>query len=265
MVVGKHAEAETKELVIVSLYPRDMNIYGDRGNLLALERRATAYGFSPRVIEVNVADAWPDHVDIVVGGGGQDSGQSRVAADLSERAQVLRQLAEAGTPMLMVCGMYQLFGQSFTTHAGETMAGIGVLDVRTVAGPERHIGNTIVMSEEFGELIGYENHSGSTELGTGVQPLGRVTQGVGNNPSDRTEGARVANVLGTYLHGPLLPKNPAITDFLIRESARRRYGSWSADVAGASAVDSAADTAANTAADDELIEAARRSAKTRPR
>ena len=214
------------ELVIVSLYPRDMNIYGDRGNVLSLERRARAHGFAPRVVEVNPGDALPEHIDIIVGGGGQDSGQGRVAADLAERADTIRALARDGVPMLMVCGLYQLFGHRFVTHTGDELAGIGVLDVETRGGTERMIGNIVLDTADFGEIIGYENHSGNTTLGPGSEPLGRVLQGAGNNPNDGVEGARTGNVIGSYLHGSLLPKNPALSDFLIGEAARRRYGSF---------------------------------------
>lgn len=239
---------DQRELVIVSLYPRDMNIYGDRGNVLALTRRARAHGFEPTVIDVNVGDAMPEAVDIVIGGGGQDSGQERVSKDLVGRAEEIHRLAEAGVPMLMICGLYQLFGHSFVTVNNETLTGIGVLDVETRGTDERLIGNVVVESDAFGEIIGYENHSGHTTLGPASQALGRVVQGAGNNADDGTEGARSHNVIGSYLHGSLLPKNPAITDFLIEVAAARRYGSFTPK-----AVDS--DTAVR----------ARESAKRRPR
>lgn len=237
-----------RALMIVSLYPRDMNIYGDRGNVLALEKRARAHEFDPRIIEVNIGDPWPEQADLVIGGGGQDSGQERVAHDLRERSDTLHALATRGVPMLMVCGLYQLFGHRFVTHTGEELAGIGVLDVHTVGGEERFTGNTIVHSADFGELIGFENHSGSTVLGSGSVPLGAVIQGVGNNPNDQTEGARTGNVLGTYLHGPVLPKNPALTDFLITEASAQRYGDRS-----------------TTAEISAITQLARESAKSRPR
>ncbi len=215
-----------KELVVVSLYPRDMNIYGDRGNVLALLRRARAHGYTPRLVEVNPGDSLPPQVDIVLGGGGQDSGQGRVAADLLAKGDELRQLAADGVPMLVICGLYQLFGHRFITHTGEELMGIGVLDVETRGGDTRMIGNIVVESDEFGEVIGYENHSGDTVLGAASQPLGRVTRGAGNNPRDGIEGARSHRVIGSYLHGSLLPKNPAVSDYLIAEAARRRYGEF---------------------------------------
>lgn len=237
-----------RELVIVSLYPRDMNIYGDRGNVLALARRAQAHGFTPRVVEVNPGDPMPETVDIVLGGGGQDSGQGRVAVDLAARADELRGLADDGVPMLMICGLFQLFGHRFVTHAGDELTGIGVLDVETRGGEERMIGNIVLESSEFGEIVGYENHSGVTVLGPGSEPLGRVLQGAGNNPTDGVEGARSGNVIGSYLHGSLLPKNPRLSDFLIGEAARRKFGEF-VPVAGES----------------ETVARARASAKRRPR
>ncbi|MBK0418219.1 glutamine amidotransferase [Leucobacter sp. CSA1] len=225
-----------------------MNIYGDRGNVLALERRARAHGFEPRVVEVNPGDPLPERIDIVVGGGGQDSGQGRVAVDLALKQHRIQRLADEGAPMLMVCGLYQLFGHRFVTHTGDELVGIGVLDVETRGGDERMIGNIVLDTEEFGEVIGYENHSGHTTLGPGSRPLGRVTQGAGNNPDDGVEGARTGNVIGSYLHGSLLPKNPAITDFLIAEAAKRRYGSFEP-----------------RAGVDETALRARESAKRRPR
>lgn len=214
------------ELVILSLYPREMNIYGDRGNVLSLMRRVRAHGYTPILTELNPGDAFPSEVDIIIGGGGQDSGQARVADDLAARATVLRRLAQDGVPMLLICGMYQLFGHRFVASSGEVLTGIGVLDVETTGGTERMIGNIVLESEEFGEIIGYENHSGHTTLGAQSRPLGRVLQGDGNNPTSGVEGARSGNVIGSYLHGALLPKNPALSDFLIETAAIRRHGSF---------------------------------------
>lgn len=240
--------SQAKQLTILSLYPRDMNIYGDRGNVLALTRRARAHGFVPRVVEVNPGDEWPDQFDIVIGGGGQDSGQARVAKDLLTRGPEVRRAADAGVPMLAVCGLFQLFGHRFVTHVGEELIGIGVLDVETRGGGTRMIGNVVLESDDFGEIVGYENHSGDTRLGADSKPLGRVVQGDGNNPEDGVEGARTGNVIGTYLHGSLLPKNPMISDFLIGEAARHRYGSFEP-----------------AAGPDETARRARESAKRRPR
>ncbi|WP_167142461.1 type 1 glutamine amidotransferase [Canibacter zhoujuaniae] len=237
-----------KELVIVSLYPREMNMYGDQGNVIALQRRIRLQGYQPKTVVVNPGDPLPDDADIFLGGGGQDSGQLKVAADLQLKSEVLRGLAEDGVPMLMICGLYQLFGHRFLTVGGEDMRGIGVLDVETRGGDTRMIGNIVLESDEFGEIIGYENHSGNTVLGDGCEPFGRVKQGAGNNPDDGHEGARFKNVIGTYLHGALLPKNPAVSDFLIATAAKRKYGEFEP-----------------REIDDSVTAAARQSARNRPR
>ncbi|KFJ04270.1 type 1 glutamine amidotransferase [Bifidobacterium tsurumiense] len=217
--------AQSRRLDIVSLYPKDMNIYGDYGNVLTVSRRAALYGYEPVVHQYNQGDQWPEHVDIVLGGGGQDNGQKKIVDDLFERADTLRDLARQGVPMLMICGMYQLFGQYFETIDGTRLEGIGIMGVHTVGQDVRMIGNLTETSEEFDKIIGYENHSGQTFLHEGTEPLGRVEfDGTGNNGEDHTEGARVHNVIGTYMHGSLLPKNPKIADFLIRTAAERRYG-----------------------------------------
>jgi CobQ-like glutamine amidotransferase family enzyme len=209
---------------IAYLYPRDMNIYGDRGNVLTLLRRIEWHGHTAEVLEVHRGDRFPSRADIVIGGGGQDSGQLLVEADLQTRGAGLRAMADDGVPMLMVCGLYQLFGHRFRTGDGRILRGIDVLDVETVAGTDRFVGNVVAQSEEFGALIGYENHSGKTTLGPTAEPLARVSRGAGNNGSDGTEGARSNNVIGTYLHGAVLPKNPAIADHLISVAVERRFG-----------------------------------------
>ena len=195
---------------IVSLYPKDMNIYGDSGNVLTIQRRLALYGYEPRVHAYNQGDAWPEHVDMILGGGGQDTGQKKIIDDFFKRADLLRSLAAGGTPMLMICGLYQLFGEYFETVDGSRLDGIGVIGAYTVGQEVRMIGNLTEHSADFGDIIGYENHSGQTFLREGVQPLGTVdADSTGNNGEDHTEGARVNNVIGTYMHGSLLPKNPA--------------------------------------------------------
>ena len=213
----------SKQIDIVSLYPKDMNIYGDTGNVLAITRRLRLYGYDPQVHLVNQGDPWPQHADMVLGGGGQDTGQKKIITDLFARADLLRSLVEQGVPMLMICGLYQLFGEYFETVDGTRLDGIGAY---TVGSDVRRIGNLVEQSEDFGSIIGYENHSGQTFLREGVKPLGTVGEGLGNNGEDGTEGARVHNMIGTYMHGSLLPKNPAISDFLIRTAAERRYGGF---------------------------------------
>jgi len=214
-----------RPLRLVQLYPTEMNIYGDHGNRAVLLRRMALYGFSSEFSGFEPGDDGGvlAAADLVLGGGGQDSGQVRVAADLRRVGAVLRERAEAGVPMLLVCGLYQLFGHGFRPLEGEPLDGIGVFDAQTVAGPHRLIGNTTTTTD-LGQLVGYENHSGLTTLNAGQAPLGRVMAGAGNNGTDGTEGARTRNAMGTYLHGPVLPKNPALADELLRLAARVRHG-----------------------------------------
>ncbi|NJC22236.1 hypothetical protein BJ994_001312 [Arthrobacter pigmenti] len=233
---------------ILQLYPRDMNIYGDWGNVLVLKQRLAWHGYDAMLLEHNAGDTFPDEVDLLIGGGGQDSGQVVIQQDLQSNAAHLRALAEDGTPMLAICGLYQLFGRFFKTHDGTLIPGIGILDIETHGGDERLIGNVVARSEEFGDVHGYENHSGQTFLGPGVRPLATVTKGEGNNSTDNHEGARHLNIVASYLHGSLLPKNPAVADFLIEQAVTRKYGSFEPGEV-----------------DDSLAELARQHAGTRPR
>lgn len=217
-------------ITILQLYPRDMNIYGDNGNLLVLQKRLEWHGYKPNIIRYNVGDTIPNEVDIVVGGGGQDSGQEKIQQDLLRIGSKLSAWADNDVPMLVVCGLYQLFGHSFKTSTKNTLEGIGILDVTTIGTSERLIGNIISSSQEFGDIIGYENHSGQTFLGPKAEPLGVVMKGAGNNARDGLEGARYKNVLGTYLHGSILPKNPLIADRLIQIAAEKRYGEFNPTV-----------------------------------
>ena len=132
--------------------------------------------------------------------------------------------------MLVICGLYQLFGKFFKTQDGHSIEGIGLLNIETIAGPERLIGNIVTRSDMFGDIVGYENHSGQTFLGEGVKPLGTVIRGAGNNGKDETEGARYRNVIGSYMHGSLLPKNPAIADWLIEQAAIKQFGNFTPTV-----------------------------------
>jgi CobQ-like glutamine amidotransferase family enzyme len=212
-----------KTLRVLKLYPRDMNIYGDSGNTLVLAKRAQWHGYEVKLLDYNPGDTFPDNVDIIIGGGGQDSGQDVIQSDLLSIKERLRTLADDGTPMLLICGLYQLFGHFFKTSDGHTIEGVGIFDIETHAGPERLIGNIVTHSEEFGDIIGYENHSGQTFLKGDSKPLGSIIKGAGNNGQDDTEGAVYKNVIGSYLHGSLLPKNPAIADFLIETAAMRKF------------------------------------------
>jgi CobQ-like glutamine amidotransferase family enzyme len=212
-----------KTIRILQLYPRDMNIYGDWGNVLTLKRRLEWRGYTAEIVGYNPGDTFPNDIDIVVGGGGQDSGQMKIGEDLLAIGPTLKALADNGTPMLVICGLYQQFGHFFKTKDGEIIKGIGILDVETYGSDVRMIGNIVTHSEEFGDIVGYENHSGQTMLGPTATPLANVTLGAGNNDHEGHEGARYKNVIGSYLHGSLLPKNPEIADFLIGEAIKRKY------------------------------------------
>lgn len=238
------------ELNILELYPKDMNIYGDSGNVLVLKKRAEKRNISVNILSYNIGDSFPKNVDIVVAGGGQDSGQEKVNKDLLKIKDKLKKLAENYTPMLLICGSYQLFGNYFRTNEGKVLKGIGILNAYTEATNERMVGNIITESVPFGEIIGYENHSGKTTLEGDTLPLGLVKLGAGNNGEDSTEGARYKNVVGTYLHGSLLPKNPKIADFLISEAMAKKYPD---------------DFTKLKALDDSLVDKARKVAITRPR
>lgn len=211
-----------KPLRLVHLYPREMNIYGDTGNVLVLRRRLLWRGLPVEVSPVSVGDPLPADADILLGGGGQDAAQGEIGADFAARGAQLRAMADDGVVMLTICGSYQMLGHEFVTHDGRHIPGTGVLDVVTRGAADRLIGNNWVDTPDAGRLVGYENHSGLTELGPGVQPLGRTQTGRGNNGRDRTEGAVRDNVIGSYLHGPVLAKSPRFADELIRRALRRR-------------------------------------------
>jgi lipid II isoglutaminyl synthase (glutamine-hydrolysing) len=209
------------ELTIGWLYPTKMNIYGDRGNVAALERRIQWRGMRARIVPIEIGDPISGDIDIFFFGGGQDQEQVAVSRDLQgTKGEAIRTAVEDGIPLLAICGGYQLLGHVYRPHDSGPLAGIGVFDAETVAGHDRFIGNVVVDSE-WGELVGFENHSGLTHLGPGVRPMGQVRVGRGNNGSDGTEGARTHNAVGCYLHGSLLPKNPALTDWLILSALQR--------------------------------------------
>ncbi|MDR1033810.1 MAG: glutamine amidotransferase [Bifidobacteriaceae bacterium] len=216
-----------RKITIVHLYPRSMNIYGDAGNVLAVKRRLEWYGYTPKIVSHNETNVFPSECDILIGGGGQDSGQLKIMQDLQIIAPKLQELAENGTPQLMVCGLYQLYGLYFKTYEDNFLDGIGVFDIYTLGKTTRLIGNITTESDRFGKIVGYENHSGQTFFdGKKTLPLAKVLNGVGNNETDKTEGAIYKNTIGTYLHGSILPKNPAICDFLIEQATINKYGEF---------------------------------------
>ena len=211
------------QITLVHLYPREMSIYGDLGNTRCLAARIRRHGYDCVVHDHHPGMPWPEQAHLLMGGGGQDSGQSRVQDDLEVNADRLRGLAADGVPMVMICGMYQMLGHAFITHDGVELPGLGILDVTTRGQSTRMIGG-IVLDTEFGQVVGFENHSGATVLGPGQAPFGRVVVGHGNNGTDGTEGARTHNVIGSYLHGPILPANPAVADALIAAAAELATG-----------------------------------------
>lgn len=212
-----------KSIHLVHLYPKEMNIYGDTGNRIVLQKRLEWRGFEVKVHLVGVGDAVPKDADIIIGGGGQDAGQSKVQEDLQTKSDDLHELANEGVVMLMVCGLYQLFGRRFLTVDDDDIKGIGVLPLETIGGSKRMIGNT-VYDTEVGLVIGYENHSGVTKLDDNDLAFAKVKKGDGNNGQDGFEGCVVNNVFGTYSHGPVLTKNPRLADELISRALQRRFG-----------------------------------------
>jgi CobQ-like glutamine amidotransferase family enzyme len=212
------------------LYSDLMNIYGDRGNVITLARRAEWRGLEPRVVELGRGPSEEmEDVDVFFFGGGQDREQALIYDDLKRYKQdSLEKAVRGGAQILAVCGGYQLLGHYYQTADGQRFDGIGMLDVRTEAGKKRFIGDVVVQTalEDAipSTLVGFENHSGRTFLGDDAKPLGTVLRGKGNNGSDRTEGAVQGNIIGTYMHGSLLPKNPHLADHIIGRAIRRRGG-----------------------------------------
>jgi lipid II isoglutaminyl synthase (glutamine-hydrolysing) len=210
-------------LRVAHLYPEHLNIYADRGNIAVLEHRCRWRGIPFEVTGVGIGDGLPD-ADLYYIGGGQDRDQLLVADDIARHAAPLAAQVAAGSALLAVCGGYQLLGHYYRGYQGDEMRGIGLVDLVTEAGSTRMIGNVVLECSLDGgaprRLVGFENHAGRTSLGEGVEPLGRVVAGHGNNGRDGGEGVRAGSVIGTYVHGPLLPKNPWLADWLIARATR---------------------------------------------
>jgi CobQ-like glutamine amidotransferase family enzyme len=208
------------------LYPTLMNLYGDRGNILSLRRRCVRRNIDLVVDDIGLDDELdPKQYDLIFVGGGQDREQSRIACDLLQKGDAIREAVEDDMPILAVCGGYQLFGSSYQPGEGRELQGLGIFDMHTVhpgESSERCIGN-VVAEWEGQQIVGFENHGGRTYLHKGTRPLAHVLAGFGNNGADGTEGARYRNAMGTYLHGSLLPKNPVLADRLIALALERKY------------------------------------------
>ncbi|MDP9233540.1 MAG: glutamine amidotransferase [Actinomycetota bacterium] len=211
-------------LTIVHLYPDLLRTYGDYGNVLALRRRLEWRGLDGRVVPVSRGGDFPSEPDMVFIGGGSDRVQRALSGELERRKEEISDAIGVGAVVLGVCGGYQLLGHSYTDATGTTVAGMGLLDVTTVVEAPRLVGRVVIDARFAGhdmKVAGFENHGGRTSLGPGAAPLGKVARGFGNNGADGTEGAVQGNVVGTYLHGPLLPTNPALCDALLRVAFSR--------------------------------------------
>ena len=213
------------------LYPDLMNTYGDRGNIIALSYRTKKMGLEPIIskISINEPPKLISKMDILFMGGAQDTQQEIVNKDLKIKGGLLKNAIDDGVPGLYVCGAYQFLGKYYKTADGTMIKGIGIFDIFTESPPvntSRCIGNIIIESKLFPKIkfVGFENHGGRTYLTDKNLAFAQVIKGYGNNGQDGTEGYLFKNSVGTYLHGPILPKNPELTDFLIQKAVERKYG-----------------------------------------
>jgi lipid II isoglutaminyl synthase (glutamine-hydrolysing) len=205
-------------IVVGHLFPDYLNIYADRGNIAVLSERARLRGHELDVRAIGLREPVPS-ADLFYVGGGQDREQALVAHDLVAKSEALHEAVAGGAAFLAVCGGYQLLGRSYRDVAGAELPGIGLLPLHTIAGERRMIGDDLLDCSWVGEtLAGFENHAGRTILDDGAEPLGRVLSGFGNDGSSGQEGCRAGRVYGTYLHGPLLPRNPWFADRLLTEA-----------------------------------------------
>jgi CobQ-like glutamine amidotransferase family enzyme len=213
---------------VAHLYPDYLNIYADRGNIAVFERRATRRGHTLQVTAVEPGDTLdPSAFDLIYIGGGQDREQALVAPDLARRGKDLQRAVESGTALLAVCGGYQLLGRGYRGRDGAWLQGAGLFPLETVAGDRRLIGDVLLEVDLDGMttgVAGFENHAGRTLLDAGANALGKVIAGHGNDGVSGLEGCRVASALGTYLHGPLLPRNPALADWLLARALEHAGG-----------------------------------------
>jgi CobQ-like glutamine amidotransferase family enzyme len=215
------------ELRVAHLYPEYLNIYADRGNIAVFANRAAWRGIDLVVEPVSVGEELrPGGHDLLYVGGGQDREQALIAPDLAAKGDAIREAVDGGAALLAVCGGYQLLGSFYRDRGGAELPGAGLFPLHTVAGERRLIGDCLLECElEPGEkhtLAGFENHAGLTRLEAGAKPLGRVVAGFGNDGASGFEGCRVGTAIGTYLHGPLLPRNPWLADWLLAQALAHR-------------------------------------------
>lgn len=215
-------------LKICHLYPDILNLYGDRGNIICMQKRMQWRGIQTEVTDISVGDELNyDDYDLFFVGGGQDFEQGVLLEDLAKgKAKAIIDAIEAEKVFLAICGGYQMLGKYYKTWDGKVCEFIGALDLYTVGDKERMIGNYMYQCDETDGglvVVGFENHSGKTYLGDKVRPMGKVLSGHGNNGEDGTEGARYKNVFATYSHGSLLPKNPKLADYILKTALKRKY------------------------------------------
>ncbi len=217
-------EDKNLKLTIAYMYPKHLNLYGDKGNIIALKKRCEWRNIEVEINEINIGDDVTGY-DIYFIGGGQDKQQEEVAKELYKNKEKLTYERDKGSVFLAICGGYQLLGHYYLSQNQKRLEGISLLDAHTIAGEKRFIGNVTVETEflEPKTLVGFENHAGQTYINGKTIPLGKVIVGNGNNGNDRTAGARFKNVFGTYLHGSILPKNPHFTDYLIKLALEKKY------------------------------------------
>lgn len=224
------------DLNICHLYPDLLNTYGDRGNILALQRRAQWHGINTGVTNITIGDSFDSsEYDLIFLGGGQDYEQEIIQADvLNQKGGEIKTAIDNMKVFLCICGGYQLMGKYYKTWDGKEIEFLGALDLWTVGGKERMIGNIVFESDFIFQdgkplkIVGFENHSGRTYLGEGIKPLGKVIAGNGNNGTDGYEGAVYNNVYCSYSHGSLLPKNPQLTDHLLTLALKQKYADFEA-------------------------------------
>jgi len=216
-----------KKYTIAHMYPDLMNLYGDRGNLICLQKRMEWYGLNCEIKSIHLQDRLDfSQIDMLFMGGGSDREQGLVYHDLLQKSDQLLEQINMGLPMLCICGAYQLLGNYYKLQDGLTLDGLGFFPFYTVSKPGRLIGNILLECEIHGQkttVVGFENHGGRTYFDdNNLQGLGKVIKGQGNNGEDKIEGMQYNNLIGTYLHGPLLPKNPVLADFFIHAMTDRR-------------------------------------------